>query len=243
MADRRATQAGAMTIDQLVPRLREAYGDGLRCVLVYGSEADGASGDPNVLVIVDALPIEALGRAAGVMRDWVAAGHESPLTLTTSEWRSSADIFAIEYADVLERHRLLHGALPTEGIQVRPEDIRRELEEQVLGKLLKLRRGIMEAGTDEARERALLEVSIATFVALFRAVVRLHGERPPSDEAGVVERTGTLAGFDATPFARVVRHVRRESMLQAGEARAVLAGYLVALEQLIAHLDQYRARA
>ena len=155
MRDTRAGAAGAMSIEQLVPRLREAYGDGLRCVLVYGSAADPGAGaeaaartsrDVNVLVLVDALELDALRRAGGVMRDWVGAGHPSPLTLTTGEWRSSADVFAIEYADVLERHRVLHGALPTDGIQVRPEDIRRELEEQVLGALLKLRRGIMEAG-------------------------------------------------------------------------------------------------
>jgi hypothetical protein len=260
------TRAGAMNIDELVPRLREAYGDGLRCVLVYGSAVDGeatrgdaprsatggagsaaagaaAASGTNVLVLVDTLPIEALGRAAGVMREWVAAGHPSPLTLTTSEWRSSADVFAIEYADVLERHRVLLGALPTEGIEVRSEDIRRELEEQVLGALLKLRRGVMEAGGDEGRERTLLEVSLATFVTLFRAVVRLHGERPPADDAGLVERTGALATFDASPFGRVVRHVRGDRMLQAGETRAVLAGYLAALERLIAHLDQYRAGA
>jgi hypothetical protein len=244
------THEAKMTTDELAPRLREAYGDALRCVLVYGSAAEpgGAAlpahgGDTNVLVVVDALPIEALARAGRVVRDWVAAGHAAPLTLTTSEWRSSADVFAIEYADVLERHRVLHGTLPTDGVQVRPEDIRRELEEQVLGKLLKLRRGVMEAGGDEARERTLLEVSLATFVTLFRAVVRLHGERPPAGDAAVVERTGALAGFDATPFARVVRHVRGEAMLQPGEARAALAGYLAGLERLIAHLDQFGPRA
>jgi hypothetical protein len=249
---RGTTQAGGMTIEQLVPGLREAFGAPLRCVLVYGSAAAGertprgdvsgaagGGGDVNVLVIVDTLPLDALARAGHVMGDWVQAGHPAPLTLTSAEWRSSADVFAIEYADVIERHTVLHGTLPLEGITVRPEDIRRELEEQVLGKLLKLRRGIMEAGGDAARERTLLEVSLGTFVTLFRAVVRLHGERPPLDHLGVTERTSTLAGFDGGPFARVVRHVRGEAMLQPGDVSAVLGGYLAGLEQLIAHLDQY----
>lgn len=256
MADAKGRQAGpgSMSIEELVPRLREAFGDGLRCVLLYGSAveataATGATGgtsagsaraDAHLLVIVDALPVEALEGAARVIADWVGGGRPAPLTLTTAEWRSSADVFAIEYADVLERHRLLYGTLPTDGVQVRPEDIRRELEEQVLGKLLKLRRGIMEAGGDPGRERTLLEVSLPTFVGLFRAVVRLQGEAPPRDDAAAVERTGAIARFDASPFVRVVRHVRGEQMLQPGEIRATLAGYLTGLERVIAFLDQWR---
>jgi hypothetical protein len=240
-----------MNVDELVPRLREAYGDALRCALVYGSAATpgastaakspagGREEEAHVLVIADALSVEALVRAARVIGEWVAAGHPAPLTLTTAEWRSSADVFAIEYAEVLEQHRLLHGTLPMDGVRVRPEDIRRELEEQVLGKLLKLRRGIMEAGGDASRERTLLELSLSTFTALFRAVVRLHGERAPTEDAAVVARTGQLAGFDPAPFVRVVRHVRGEVMLQPGDARATLAGYLAGLERLIAFLDQF----
>ena len=242
-----SAQPRAMTTEELVPRLREAFGAELRCVLVYGSAAAGERtpqrSDVNVLVIVDALPLDALDRAGRVMAEWVGAGHPVPLTLTTAEWRSSADVFAIEYADVIERHTILHGALPLDGIAVQPEDIRRELEEQVLGKLLKLRRGIMETGGDATRERTLLEVSLPTFITLLRAVVRLHGERPPLDHAGVAERTAALAGFDASPFVRVVRHVRGEVMLQPGDVRAVLTGYLTGLEALIAHLDRYAPAA
>lgn len=238
-----------MTLDDLTARLKDAYGATLRAVVLYGDAVDAgpAAGTPapahergqHLLVIVDTLPVEALERAAAVMRDWVAAGHSAPLTLTMAEWRSSSDVFAMEYADVLERHQLLHGALPMDGITVRAADIRRELEEQLLGKLLKLRRGIMEAGGDGGRETRLLEVSLDTFLALFRGVLRLHGERAPRDGAAVCERTGALAGFDTAPFTRVVRHVRGERVLQPGETRATLSGYLAGLERLIAHLDQY----
>ena len=235
-----ATTQQTMTPDALVARLREAYGDALRSVVVYGDAADGAVTDElPLLVIADALPVDALDRAASATREWIAAGHPAPLTLTLAEWRSSADVFAIEYADVIERHRVLYGILPLDGIAVQPADVRRELEEQVLGKLLKLRRGVMEAGGDAGRERDLLAMSVGTFVALFRAVLRLHGERPPADPAAVCERTGARAGFDAAPFARMVRHVRGEAMLQPGDARAALGGFLDGLERLIAHLDAF----
>ena len=46
------------------------------------------------------------------------------MTLTTREWRSSADIFAMEYADILERHKILYGEAPFDGIRVAPRDLR-----------------------------------------------------------------------------------------------------------------------
>src|SRR5688572_24945920 len=159
-----ATTTQAMPPETLVTRLREAYGDSLRAVVLYGDAADTAPGATTdelpLLVIADALPVQALDRAAAATREWIAGGHPAPLTLTVAEWRSSADVFAIEYADVIERHRVLYGTLPLDGVTVRPEDVRRELEEQVLGKLLKLRRGVMEAGGDATRERDLLAVSV-----------------------------------------------------------------------------------
>ena len=63
------------------------------------------------------------------------------MTMTLEEWRRSADIFPMEYADILERNRVLHGAPPFEGIAVDRADLRLQLEQQVMGKLLQLRQG------------------------------------------------------------------------------------------------------
>src|ERR687885_789555 len=111
-----------MTPEQLVEQLRRAYGPELRAVVLYGSAAAGEHvpkrSDYNVLVITDALDFEALTRAAAVARAWGEAGNPPPLTLTSEEWRSSADIFPMEYADILARHRVLHGTPPFDGVTV-----------------------------------------------------------------------------------------------------------------------------
>ena len=50
------------------------------------------------------------------------------MTMTVAEWRGSADIFPMEYADILERHRVLHGTAPFEGVTVDARDLRLQLE-------------------------------------------------------------------------------------------------------------------
>ena len=232
-----------MTLDDLVSQLRKAYGDALRAVVLYGSAAAGEHladrSDYNVLVIADSITQQHLRAAGAVAMAWGEAGNPPPLTLTTSEWRASADIFPMEYADILERHRVLYGSAPFEGVRVAPQDLRLELEQQAMGKVLRLRQGLMAAHGDGRLQVELLEGSLSTLMVIFRAVARLHGEVPPTDYEALSRQVASHAGFDAEPFLRVVHHVRGERKLPAAEAGRVLEGYLGGMERLVAHLDQF----
>jgi hypothetical protein len=235
-----------MTLDDLVTQLRAAYGTHLSAVVLYGSAAAGEhiprQSDYNVLLLLDAIDQSALAAASSVARAWRDAGNPPPMTMTVDEWRRSSDVFPMEYADILERHRVLHGALPLEGITVSRDHLRLQLEQQAMGKLLQLRQAVLLAGTDGKRQAELIAASLSTMMVLFRAVLRLHGERPGADNVALSERVAAVAGFDAGPFVRAVRHVRGESRLAGEAAGEVLAGYLAGVQRLESYLDRYAAQ-
>lgn len=232
-----------MTLDQLVTQLRAAFGTGLRSVVLYGSAVanDGDRADQNVLVLVDALDVERLDAVAAVVRAWSDAGNPAPFTLTVEEWRRSADIFPIEYSDILERHRILHGEPPFEGIRIDPGDLRWQLELEAMGKLLHLRQGVLAAGGEGRRQLELLEVSKSAILVLFRATLRLHGQTPSQDPLEVIHAAAAVAGFDPAPFERVVRHVRKQGAIRAAEAHDVLTAYVRGVERLVSYLDQHKS--
>ena len=235
-----------MTLDDLVTQLRSAYGAHLSAVVLYGSAAAGEhipkQSDYNVLLLLDSVDWSSVAAASAVARAWNDAGNPPPMTMTVDEWRRSADVFPMEYADILERHRVLHGTLPVDGIAVARENLRLQLEQQVMGKLLQLRQGALLAGTDAKRQAELIAASLSTMMVLFRAVIRLHGEKPEGDNLTLSQRVASLAGFDATPFTRAVRHVRGESRLTGDETGMVLAGYIAGIEQLRRYLDGFAPR-
>lgn len=232
----------SMTLDDLVAQLRAAFGGGLRAVVLYGSAAAGEHiakrSDYNVLVIVDALDLDLLHRESAVARAWAEAGNPPPLTLTTAEWRSSSDIFPMEYADILERHRVLHGEPPFDGIRVERGDLRAQLEHQAMGKVLQLRRGILAAGGSRKRHVELLAASLSTFMVIFRALLRFLGESPSADYEVLCRQVGERTGVDTEPFARVVRHVRGTARIGDDDVGAVLAGYLAGAQALAHFIDQ-----
>jgi hypothetical protein len=233
-----------MTLDELVKQLNAAYGTALRSIVLYGSSAGGEASakkqDHNVLVIVDSLDASRLRAASAASRAWVEAGNHAPLTLTSDEWRGSSDIFPMEYADILDRHRVLHGEPPFEGVKVDLRDLRLQVEQETMGKLLRLRQGLLAAGNDQDQELELLASSLTPILVVFRAFLRLHNTTPPKDNVQLVEAVAQRAGFDAAPFARVVRHIRSDPALKPAEAGEVLAGYLRGMERLVAYLDRFQ---
>jgi predicted nucleotidyltransferase len=232
-----------MKLEELVEQLQRAYGDQLSAVVLYGSavagEHIGDRSDYNVLVIAESLPLSALRAASAIARAWKESGNPAPLTFTAAEWKSSADIFPMEYADILEHHKVLFGSDPMIGIKVNPADLRLEVEQQTMGKLLHLRKESMAAGGDSKLQLSLLERSLSTLMVLFRAVSRLGGEVPSRNYKTLTESIAAKAGFDAAPVNRVVQHVRGKDKIPKGEAEAVLAGYLSSLERLVQYVDGF----
>src|SRR5438876_4131620 len=135
--------ASQLTIDILGDAVSRALGPRLAALLLYGSAARGTHvpkrSDVNTLLICDAVDGALFDALAPVVRSWTKAGHPGPLILTEREWRESADAFAIEYEDMRDAHRLLAGRDPWPGIRVDRDDLRRQLERELMGKLVGLR--------------------------------------------------------------------------------------------------------
>jgi predicted nucleotidyltransferase len=235
-----------MTLEQLVERLRTAHAENLRAVVLYGSAAVGEHisnlSDVNVLVLVERLGLPELDREAELAAAWARAGNPPPLTLTVEEWNRCADVFPMEYRDILERHRVLHGEPPFASVEVDRKHLRLQAEQEAMGKLIRLRQGVLGSGGDLRGLEDLLTASLSTFMVIARAVLRLHGERPPDDYEALSRAAGAIAGFDADPFVRIVHHRRGDNRLSREEIRPVLAGYLAGAQRLFVHLDTLDAK-
>src|SRR6478672_13131034 len=219
-----------MKLEELVRQLQLAYGDGLRSVVLFGSAVAGEhnpkKSDYNVLVIVDSQPLARVRAVAAVSKAWAGDGNPPPMTFTAREWKSSADIFPMEYADLLERHRILFGDSPFDGIRVSPQDLRLQVEQQTMGKLLQLRQATMGAGGDSKLQLDVLEKSLSTLMVIFRGVSRLVGEVPSQDYEELTRSLAQRAGFSPDPFVLVIRHVRGTEKIPRENAAGILEEYL-----------------
>src|SRR6266567_3776229 len=205
-----SSMASKLTVEQFAAEVARALGARLVALLLYGSWARGTHvpdrSDVNTLLICDVVDEALFAALAPAVRDWTRAGQPAPLILTEREWRESADAFPIEYADMREAHRLLAGRDPWPGIEVDRGHLRRQLEHELMGKLVRLRQAFAALQEDPKQLARVVVGSAGGFFTMLRAVLRFAGRPAPASPAELVRSAAALIGFPADGLAPLVQH-------------------------------------
>ena len=232
-------------LGQFASRLEGALGDNLVALLLFGSAARGTHvegrSDLNALLIVRDATVARLHAASPILAEWAKAGEPAPLVFSEAEWRSSADVFPIEIEDMREAHRVLAGRDPFAGLTTRKADLRRELEHELRGKVLRLRTEYAAAAADGTALGRLLVHSAGTFFVLFRATVRLTGGVPPADHDALVRRTAAAAGLDASAFDWVLAALAGRNPKPLQPYDPIAGKYVDTMERLADFVDRLEA--
>jgi hypothetical protein len=235
----------AVTIDsevELATQIATALGARLVSVLVYGSAARSGAvsrvGPVDTLLIADGVDERLLTALAPLVAGWVKAGHPPPIILSEGEWHSSVDVFAIEYEDMRAAHRVLAGRDPWPGITVQREDVQRQLEYELVGKLVRLRQGYVAVLDDGPRLTALITGSTGGFLTMLRTTLRLAGTPVPGTAAEVVLAAAAVIGFPAGDLADVVAHVEKRTRLALTARDPRAAAYLEAVAKTADYVNR-----
>lgn len=228
----------ARVVDAFLAEADTALAQGYSAVL-YGSAARGdfvpGRSDINLMVVVDQLTppvLRSLGRA---FTGWRKSVQEPPLVLSGSEWNRATDAFPIEITDMRTAYQVLRGADPLHGIEVDRGDLRKALEREFRGKLLRLRQGYATYAPDPAALGGLGLQSAATILVLLRGVLTLVGKPVPNDSLELAATAAATIGFEGEHLLHVVRHrVDREWRCEAAE----FENYMGAVEHSARFLDQ-----
>ena len=198
---------------QFGERLTAALGGRLVTLLLYGSaarEQGAGSGEQaaiNTLLVVDRVDDDLFVRMVAPVREWVGARHPAPLVMTEQEWLASADAFPIEYDDIRAHHRVLAGKDPWDGIQVKREHVRRQLEHELKGKLMHLRQAYAAEWKSPKRLTEVVRGTWAGFLTMLRAVLRLAGRDAPASADALVRDAAALIGFSVERLNEPASHL------------------------------------
>ena len=224
-----------VSVESLAQAVSDALGPRLVSLILYGSAARGSGAhvsgrsDINTLLICDAVDDDLFVRLGAPVRGWTRAGNPAPLILTEREWRESADVFAIEYEEMREAHRVLAGRDPWSGVRVVRADVRRQLEQELMGKLVRLRQAYLALhGDRKALSRAIV-ASTASFFTMLRATLRLAGTAPPQGAEALVREAARVIGWPAEPLSALVAHASARATLTLRAGDPLPGAYLAAV--------------
>ena len=215
-----------------------ALGEGYSAVL-YGSAARGdfvpGRSDIDLMLIVEDLGPAVLRTLATPFAVWRKSEFQPPLAVTRGEWRQATDAFPIEIADMRTCYTVLRGTDPLVGLTLDPADLRRALEREFRGKLLRLRQGYVASATDQAALGALAGRSAGTLMVLLRALLTLLGRSVPRDNLQLGVAGAEALGVDSEPLLHVFRHRGERNWRCSPEE---FERYMEMAERAVRFLDQ-----
>ena len=115
-------------LDDFIKDLKTIFEDRLKCVFIYGSksslEQEQLCDDINLMIITQDLCGEDIKKCSLPAQKWMGKGlfkkkNPEPVFIGENEWFNSADVYAMEYSDIKENHRVLYGADYTDEVPLR----------------------------------------------------------------------------------------------------------------------------
>ncbi|GIU81216.1 MAG: nucleotidyltransferase domain-containing protein [Acidobacteria bacterium] len=231
-------------LESFIEDLTKAHKENLVSVILYGSAATGDFqeniSDYDLLVVLRHITPKDLTDAYVAAREWQKMGHRLPVYLTASELKDAADVFPIEYYQMKKAHIVLFGKDILSEVQISDENLRHQIEYELRGKLIRLRRLYIPACNNAEKLSEIMVKSFSNFIALFRAVLSLHKIETPQTKSAVINSMAQHFKINPNPFMKIleIRENGIQSNFDAIKANELFTQYIAEIEKVIELVDK-----
>ncbi len=228
-------------LSALVERLRPAFGEHLKSVILYGSAAAGdwyeQTSDLNILCVLDQISPPELVQSEPIFRWWREQGYPAPLLLSEEEVERSTDSFPMEFHDISEHRRILYGEDVIAGLVIDQSYYRAQVEHELRAKQIRLRQKAAEVLSNPDLLLRLLMDSASTFCVLGRHALILSGRRPHWKKTEIVAalEDAMRTSFSATNEILAIRAAGKTKMPK--DTAALFTTYLKEIDSLVQFVD------
>jgi predicted nucleotidyltransferase len=216
----------ARVLNGFVEQARSAFDGDLRAVVLYGSGAEGklrATSDVNLLLVLSAFEREKADALREPLRVAHAAIRLRAMFLLDSELRPAAEAFAVKFADIIRRRRVLYGEDPFDAVSVSRGDALLRLKQTLLNLTLRLREAYVARGLREEQLVATIADAAGPLRSCAAALLELEGR--PAESAKEALRQVAASLPDGAARAEGISRIseaRQEQTLAPGVAAPTL---------------------
>lgn len=228
-------------IDEFVSRMKQAAGQNLQSIVLYGSAATGEFqtdfSNLNLLCILRETSFSKLSALAPVVEWWRRQKNPAPLMMTQEELEHSTDVFSIEFLDMQQHHRVLFGDEVLGPLQIPMHQHRAQLEYELREKLILLRQRLLEAGDNDRALWQLLLGSVSAFGTLFRHALLALGDAAPHSKREAIQILATRIPFEPSAFLQLLDIRDHKADRKQFDAKDVFTRYLAAVQHVTSAVD------
>jgi predicted nucleotidyltransferase len=211
----------ARALDEFVAAARDAFGDQLESVVLYGSAAEGAlrtTSDVNVILVLRAFERQRAERLREAVRLAHAAVRLRAMFLLAEEVAGAAEAFAQKFDDVRRRHRVLWGRDPFAGLRPSRAALVARVNQVLLNLTLRLRAAYVERGLHDEQLVAAIADAAAPLRTAAASLLELEGRVPASPKSALREVATAVGGPAIEAALRRMSEARETGALPPGVA-------------------------
>ena len=215
---------------------KEALGPTLRSAVLYGSGAEGrlrATSDLNLILVLESFDPARVDRLREPLRVAGAAAGAQVMFLLASEIPAAAAAFGPKFADILRRHRVLHGPDPLAGLSIPRDAELARLRQESLNLVLRLRAAYASRSLREEQAARAVADAAGPLRGLAAALLDLEGRPAPSPREAL-RAVAADAGPSGPAAVDAMSAAREGGLLPPGAAGPALLGALAVAERLSA---------
>lgn len=218
--------------------LRTALGDNLICAFAHGEclmpGFDARNGIWQISFWLQNNQPEDIAKLKDLVSDPAKSGVRFGYFLTQDIFEHSADVFPLEYLHMSKRHGILVGGCPLEAFVPASRALRLELERELRGLLIHLRREYLYSLATPKQFPRFFAVSLAQAMPLLYGAAFLFSGRYPDSHESALQLLSEKVALDAT--LGIV--LRGTATLAEKEAIALANNYISTLQVLAQAIDQ-----
>jgi predicted nucleotidyltransferase len=221
-------------LKEFIERAREVFADNLRAIVLYGSGAEGKlrpTSDVNLLLVLTSFDQKEADQLREPLRLAETAIRLRAMFLLESELRPAIEAFAVKFADILRRRRVLYGHDPFAGFSVARGDAILRLKQVLLNVTLRLREFYIARGLREEQLAAMIADMAGPLRSCAATLLELEGVPADSPKEALRQIAASLPdGTERLEQVTRISEAREAKILAPGVAAPTLF-HLIELAQ------------
>lgn len=230
----------------LKPFLEEVirvYGEGLVSVFAYGSvtgpDYESRSSDINVGVVLKDVSLGSLSQSLPAVKKAMKRRVTTPLFLSQTYIKRSLDVFPIEFGSMRNTRLVLFGEDVLSGVTIRKDDLRRECETQLKGRLVTVRQAYLEQALDRKGLASVLKAALKSLYPVFGGILMMKPELSvPVGKEKMVELLEKELNVDLSSVVKILRDGKGDGKISGKNAEQFLEEFLFQIEKLAEAVDK-----
>ena len=223
-------------LTDFIDSAKKAFEQDLRSIVLYGSGADGnlrPASDVNVILVLAKFDQNRADLLRESLRLAGAAIKLKAMFLLEEEVQPASQAFAVKFADVKRRRRVLFGDDPFAVVSVSREDAIFRLKQTLLNLILRLRESYISRGLREEQLVAAIADTAGPLRSSAATLLELEGMTATSGKEALEQISSSLPGAETrNQELHLLSEARQKQTLPAGVA-AVTLFHLIELARLM----------